>query len=145
MYSEPYGIKLRISLSFNGLSEILTQIRQGVASDLKMPMTKLFGVSAAGFNAGEDDIENYNGMIESEIRSVAKFIVIRVLEVCCKYLFDKVPQNLNIDFKSLISISNKLLSSAILKTTFNISLCKSFKPSILDNNNGPISDIVVLT
>lgn len=88
-------------LSFNGLSEILTQIRQGVASDLKMPMTKLFGVSAAGFNAGEDDIENYNGMIESEIRSVAKFIVIKVLEICCKYLFDKVPENLNIDFKSL--------------------------------------------
>lgn len=92
-------------LSFNGLSEILTQIRQGVASDLKMPMTKLFGVSAAGFNSGEDDIENYNGMIESEIRSTAKFIVIKVLELCCQHLFGFVPEDLNIDFKPLRELS----------------------------------------
>ena len=94
-------------LSFNGLSEILTQIRQGLASDLKMPMTKLFGVSSAGFNSGEDDIENYNSMIESEIRSVAKFIIIDVLEICCKYLFDFVPEDLNIDFKPLRELSSE--------------------------------------
>lgn len=44
-------------------------------------------------------------MIESEIRSVAKFIVIKVLEVCCKYLFDFVPEDLNIDFKPLRELS----------------------------------------
>lgn len=92
-------------LSFNGLSEILTQIRQGVASDLKMPMTKLFGVSAAGFNSGEDDIENYNSMIESEIRSKVKFIVIEVLEICCQKLFGFVPEDLMISFKSLRILS----------------------------------------
>lgn len=92
-------------MSFNGLSEILNQIRQGVAADLKMPMTKLFGVSAAGFNSGEDDIENYNAMIESEIRSKVKFIVIQVLEICCEYLFGKVPQDLSIEFKSLRVLS----------------------------------------
>lgn len=92
-------------LSFNGLSEILTQIRQGVASDLKMPMTKLFGVSAAGFNSGEDDIENYNSMIESEIRSKVKFIVIEVLEICCQKLFGFVPQDLMISFRSLRILS----------------------------------------
>ena len=31
--------------------------------NLKMPITKLFGISAAGFSSGEDDIENYNSMI----------------------------------------------------------------------------------
>lgn len=92
-------------MSFNGLSEILNQIRQGVAADLKMPMTKLFGVSAAGFNSGEDDIENYNAMIESEIRSKVKFIVIQVLEICCEYLFGKVPQDMSIEFKSLRVLS----------------------------------------
>lgn len=92
-------------MSFNGLSEILNQIRQGVAADLKMPMTKLFGVSAAGFNSGEDDIENYNAMIESEIRSKVKFIVIQVLEICCQYLFGFIPEDLTIEFKSLRVLS----------------------------------------
>jgi hypothetical protein len=40
-----------------------------MASALRMPMTKLFGIGATGFNAGEEDLENYNSMIESEIRS----------------------------------------------------------------------------
>ena len=92
-------------LSFNGLSDILNQIRQGVAADLKMPMTKLFGVSAAGFNSGEDDIENYNAMIESEIRSKVKYIVVQVLEICCQKLFGFVPKNMNITFKSLRILS----------------------------------------
>lgn len=92
-------------LSFNGLSEILNQIRQGVAADLKMPLTKLFGVSAAGFNSGEDDIENYNSMIESEVRSKAKPVVISVLEVICQKLFGFVPDDMNIEFKSLRILS----------------------------------------
>jgi len=92
-------------LSFNGLSDILTQIRQGVAADLKMPMTKLFGVSAAGFNSGEDDIENYNAMIESEIRSKVKYIVVSVLELCCQKLFGFIPDDLSISFKSLRILS----------------------------------------
>lgn len=92
-------------LSFSGLSEILNQIRQGVAADLKMPLTKLFGVSAAGFNSGEDDIENYNSMIESEVRSKAKPIVISVLEVICQKLFGFVPDDMNIEFKSLRILS----------------------------------------
>ncbi|MEZ5691183.1 MAG: DUF1073 domain-containing protein [Rickettsiales bacterium] len=61
-------------VTFSGLAEILTQIRQGVAADLRMPLTKLFGISSAGFNSGEDDIENYNSMIESEIRAKAKYV-----------------------------------------------------------------------
>ena len=92
-------------LSFNGLSDILNQIRQGVAADLKMPMTKLFGVSAAGFNSGEDDIENYNSMIESEVRSKAKPVVLSVLEVICQKLFGFVPDDMNIEFKSLRILS----------------------------------------
>ena len=92
-------------LSFSGLSEILNQIRQGVAADLKMPLTKLFGVSAAGFNSGEDDIENYNSMIESEVRSKAKPVVITVLGIICQKLFGFVPDDMTIDFKSLRILS----------------------------------------
>lgn len=92
-------------LSFSGLSEILNQIRQGVAADLKMPLTKLFGVSAAGFNSGEDDIENYNSMIESEVRAKAKPVVITVLGIICQKLFGFIPDDMSIEFKSLRILS----------------------------------------
>ena len=94
-------------LSFGGLSEILTQIRQGLAADLKMPMTKLFGISSAGFNSGEDDIENYNSMIESEIRSKVKFIVLDILSLCCRNLFGFAPEDLMIKFNPLRELSAK--------------------------------------
>lgn len=92
-------------LSFNGLAEILTQIRQGVAADLRMPMTKLFGVSSAGFNSGEDDIENYNSMVESEVRSKVKYHVVEVLKICCQKLFEFIPEDLTIEFKPLRYLS----------------------------------------
>ena len=121
-------------LSFNGLSDILNQIRQGVAADLKMPMTKLFGVSSAGFNSGEDDIENYNSMIESEIRSKVKFIVIQVLEICCQKLFGFVPEDMTIEFKSLRMLSaeqeenmkNSQFNRLIMAVTNNVATPQQF-------------------
>ncbi|MBW1812118.1 MAG: DUF1073 domain-containing protein [Deltaproteobacteria bacterium] len=90
---------------FSGLGEMLTQIRQGIASDLKMPITKLFGVSSAGFSSGEDDIENYNSMIESEIRQKAKPIIISVLKIACQALFGLDPKDMTIEFPPLRVLS----------------------------------------
>lgn len=92
-------------IQFTGLADMLPQIRQGVAADLKMPITKLFGVSAAGFNAGEDDIENYNAMLEGEIRSKTKFIVVDAIAIVCQKLFGFVPEDLMIEFKPLRILS----------------------------------------
>lgn len=88
-------------LTFSGLAEVMREIRMQIAADLRMPLTKLFGISASGFNSGEDDIENYNAMIESEIRSKVKFDLIRVLEVCCQIKFGHIPDDLKIEFKPL--------------------------------------------
>lgn len=74
-------------LSFSGLAEIMKENRIGVASALRMPITKLFGISATGFNSGEDDIENYNAMVESEVREPAKADLRRVLNLCFKAFF----------------------------------------------------------
>lgn len=92
-------------VSFTGLAEVLVQIRQGVAADLRMPMTKLFGISSAGFNSGEDDIENYNAMIESEIRTKVKFIVLDLLSVAFQKKFGTMPEDLEIKFKPLRILS----------------------------------------
>lgn len=94
-------------IAFTGLAEVLIQIRQGLAADLKMPVTKLFGISAAGFNSGEDDIENYNAMIEGEIRAKCKFQVVELLQICCQREFGFVPEDLLISFGTLRIMSAK--------------------------------------
>lgn len=89
------------TMSFTGLSEVLTQIRQGIASDLKMPITKLFGVSSAGFNSGEDDIENYNSMIESQVRAKMTPILIQVIQILSQKLFGTMLDDLDIEWGAL--------------------------------------------
>lgn len=94
-------------ITFSGLSEVLLQIRQGIAADLKMPMTKLFGISSAGFNSGEDDIENYNSMIEGEIRNKNKFTVVDLLSIACQKLFGMIPDDMMIEFNPLRILNAK--------------------------------------
>lgn len=113
-------------ITFAGLADILTQIRQGIAADLKMPMTKLFGISAAGFNSGEDDIENYNSMIEGEIRSKNKFLVIECIKIVCQKLFAFQPDDLMIEFNPLRILNAKeeeeIKDSQMARTTNAFSL-----------------------
>ncbi len=92
-------------MNFAGLSEMLQQIRIGIASDLKMPLTKLFGLSTAGFSSGEDEIENYNSMIESEIRGKFDNLIIQMLKLICQKLFGVVPDDLQIAYKPLRMLS----------------------------------------
>lgn len=94
-------------ITFSGLAEVLLQIRQGLAADLKMPMTKLFGISAAGFNSGEDDIENYNSMIEGEVRSKNKFMHVDLLMIGCQKLFGFMPDDLMVSYPSLRMLNAK--------------------------------------
>lgn len=98
---------LQKQIAFTGLSEILLQIRQGIACDVKMPMTKLFGISAAGFNSGEDDIENYNSMIEGEIRSKNKFQLVDVIMIACQKVFGFMPDDLSIIWNPLRILNAK--------------------------------------
>jgi len=94
-------------ITFSGLAEVLQQIRQGIAADLKMPVTKLFGISASGFNSGEDDIENYNSMIEGEIRAKNRYVLHDVLTVCCKKVFGIMPDDLQVEFNPLRILNAK--------------------------------------
>jgi hypothetical protein len=70
-----------------------------------MPLTKVFGISSAGFNSGEDDIENYNAMVESEIRAKLKHPIMRMVQVRCQKMFGFVPDDLKIEFKPLRMLS----------------------------------------
>ncbi len=92
-------------LTFTGLSDMLNQIRIGIASSLRMPMTKVFGLSASGFNSGEDDIENYNALIESEVREKAREVLTAILPLCCQQIFGYMPEGLKFEFKPLRVLS----------------------------------------
>lgn len=80
------------TMTFSGLAEVSRENRIGVAASLRMPVTKLFGISAAGFNAGEDDLESYNQMVESEIRAPLKQPIRQLLDLTFMYQFGFIPE-----------------------------------------------------
>ncbi len=93
-------------LSFAGLSDAMQGIRMQVASDMRMPIVKLFGSQAGSL--GKDDeteLEVYNGMVESQIRNKIKYDLLRVCEIKCQKLFGFVPDDIEISFKPLRILS----------------------------------------
>lgn len=95
------------SLTFSGLADVMKEVRMQVASDLRMPLTKLFGISAAGFSSGEDDIENYNAMVERTIRGSAKKDILQMVELRCQQMFGFIPEDLSIEFEPLRVLSKE--------------------------------------
>lgn len=92
-------------ISFGGLAEMMKENRMGIAAALRMPMSKIFGIAATGMNSsGEDDIENYNGLIESEVRQPMKQVIRKVLKIVIKNLFHD-ELDINFKFKPLRILS----------------------------------------
>lgn len=89
-------------IQFTGLAEMLQEIRRGIANSLRMPMTKIFGQSPEGMSAtGESDIENYNSMIEGEIRTKCTYVIVQMLKLDCQKLFGFMPDQIQIEYKPL--------------------------------------------
>lgn len=93
-------------LTFAGLSDILKDNRIGLCAELGFPLTKLFGLSATGFNAGEEDLENYNMMVEGTVRDDSMYLVMEMTKIRCQQLFQMVPDDLEIEFKPLRVLSS---------------------------------------
>lgn len=94
-------------LSFAGLAEVMAGIRMQVASDMRMPITKLFGQSVSGGigNNDQNDMENYNSMVEGQIRGKLKYPLLRLCELKCQKLFGFIPDDLELGFKPLRMLS----------------------------------------
>jgi hypothetical protein len=97
-------------ISFSGLGEILDQIRIGMASDCHMPVTKLFGIQGTGIVNNGDDIENYNNMVTSEIRSKHRKTLNQMLGICFRKVFGFAPTSLHFKFKPLRELAPKEVS-----------------------------------
>lgn len=92
-------------LSVPAIAEMLQEIRTNLAANICFPQDKLFGYSASGFSSGADVIENYNGLIESGVRMNYRHQLIAVLQLCCRRVFDMIPDDLEVEFYPLRTMS----------------------------------------
>lgn len=94
-------------MSFAGLNEMLEKIFLLICSSLRIPYSKVFGRGASGFSSGEDDLENYNAMIMSELRVPAQPILKWIAQIRCCQLFGKKVNDLTINWLPLRVITEK--------------------------------------
>lgn len=88
-------------ITFSGLAEMSAENRMQLAAAMRMPLSKLFGISATGFSSGEDDLEVYNSMVESQVRNKLKYPILKMLEIKCQQMFGFIPDDMSIAFKPL--------------------------------------------
>lgn len=91
-------------VTFTGLSEMLEQIRIGMAAAIRMPMAKIFGLAASGFASGEDDIENYNAIVEGQ-REKAEDVFDVILPVVMMKVWGFVPDDWKLEWAPLRVLS----------------------------------------
>lgn len=76
-------------IHFSGLAELKEDARIDMAADTRIQITKLFGMTPAGFNSGDADRATYNDMVEAEIRFPCEPNMIRMLEVVGRKVLEK--------------------------------------------------------
>lgn len=95
--------------TFAGLAEVMRENRIGIACATRMPFSKLFGTTAGGgglANSSEDDMENYNAMITSRVRTPSKKIIRKMLRLMMISLWGK-EYDIAFEFKPLRVLSAK--------------------------------------
>ena len=94
-------------LSFGSIDQMLEKIFLLICSCLRIPYSKIFGRGASGFSSGEDDLENYNAMINADIRVPATKILKQMIDIRCFQLFGRKIPDLTITWKPLRVMSEK--------------------------------------
>ena len=117
------------TMTFTGLSDMLEQIRIGIAAAVRMPMAKIFGLSAKGFASGEDDIENYNAIVEGQ-RDRAEEVLDMVLPVVMMKVWGFVPDDWKVEWKPLRVLTAEQEES--VKTTKFARLSTLYSQGILN-------------
>lgn len=93
-------------VSMAGMEGVSREIRIMMAGSANMPVNKLWGEGVTGFGSGEDSLENYNGLIESEIRAVDLDTIYWILDIRCAQLFGRKVEDIYIDWNELRVLSS---------------------------------------
>jgi hypothetical protein len=96
------------SNNFSNLDKIIQQFMIDVSGAADIPMTRLFGQSAAGLSAtGDNDVRNYYDMVsakqESELRPQLEYLY----EVLVRSELGHMPDDFRFDFNPLWQLSDK--------------------------------------
>lgn len=94
-------------ISFGGIPQLLEQLMYIFCGYLRYPVAKLFGKGSSGFSSGEDDLENYNSTVNSEIRVPAKRIIHWVVNLRCLQLFGRELPDFKPQWRPLKAMSEK--------------------------------------
>jgi phage-related protein (TIGR01555 family) len=90
------------SNTFSGIDAIMQQFMLDVSSAADIPVTRLFGQSAAGFNAtGDNDIRNYYDMVQSRQENSLRKPLDKLYRIIAMSEFGRVPDDLRFTFNSL--------------------------------------------
>lgn len=87
--------------AFSGLSDALTQFGQQLSGALQIPLTRLFGQSPAGFNAGDTDLQMYYDSIKQEQMGTCHHGVSITYKAAAASEGIVLPKNFMIGFRSL--------------------------------------------
>lgn len=79
-------------IAFGGLADIFQEFRINLCAALKIPYNKLFGESATGLGSGEDSMENYNSMLDSDVRDHVRPLVREALSLRMRAVFGYLPE-----------------------------------------------------
>lgn len=94
-------------ISFGGIPQLLQQLMYIFCGYLRYPVSKLFGIGSSGFSSGEDDLENYNGTVDSEVRIPARQLITWVVNLRCQQLFGRELPDFRPKWRPLRVMSEK--------------------------------------
>tara|TARA_R110000751_G_scaffold299695_4_gene411077 strand:- start:19922 stop:21247 length:1326 start_codon:yes stop_codon:yes gene_type:complete len=88
-------------INFAGLSEMAQEFRINIASDAKFPLTKLFGLAPNGWASREEENENYNAMVQAEVRDKNLPLLKDALKYVFKKVLDFIPEKFTVEYHPL--------------------------------------------
>ena len=94
-------------ISFSGIPQLLEQLMYIFCGYLRYPVSKLFGRGSSGFSNGDDDLENYNGTVDSEVRIPARQLITWVVNLRCLQLFGRELPDFRPKWRPLRVMSEK--------------------------------------
>ena len=94
-------------ISFGGIPQLLQQLMYIFCGYLRYPVSKLFGIGSSGFSSGEDDLENYNGTVDSEVRIPLRRAIVWVVNLRCMQLFGRKLPDFRPKWRPLRVMSEK--------------------------------------
>lgn len=101
------GFEQKQLSNLQSITNILQEIKYDICSSLKIPAVILWGVSPSGFSSGEFDLKQYQDSIKQSIQPEIKRILVKILKILIKNLFNLVVDDIDIEFDPFIIQTRK--------------------------------------